>query len=48
MFTVDKGAARSIMCLHEGLRGNYSIHVSDFEAFEKGEDVMCSMEIVIH
>ena len=48
MFTVDKGATRSIMSLHEGLRGSYSIHVRDFEALEKCEYVMCSVEIVIH
>ena len=48
MFAVDEGAARPIMCLHEGLCGSYSVHVRDFEAFEKCEDVMCSVEIVIH
>ncbi len=48
MFTVNEGATRPIMYLHEGLRGNYSVHVRDLEAFEKCEDVMCSVEIVIH
>ena len=48
MVTVDEGAARPIGRLDEGLRGNYSVHVHDFEAFEKCENVMCFVEIVIH
>ena len=48
MFTIDEGAARPVDCLHKRLRGSYSVHVCGFEAFEKREDVMCSVKIVIH
>lgn len=48
MFTVDEGAARPIGCLQKGLRSSYSVHVRNFEAFEKCEDIMYSVEIVIN
>ena len=48
MFTINEGAARPVGCLHKRLRGSYSVHVRGFEAFEKCEDVMYSVKIVIH
>lgn len=48
MLAIDQGGSVRLMAVHDGLCAGGIVHVLEFQALEKFEDVKCLVEVIVH